>query len=148
MNTILHIRVPGEPHSQQRHRQGGFFRTKSGKIVPRNYDPDSENKNIFRWQVKAASPMLKPSEARLGIFITVWSTKKRVQKRDPVTKRPTGKFAFQADWDNFAKFFCDALKGMAWIDDEQIDDGRVLVHREAAEGAVEILVWELNTLPK
>ena len=32
------------------------------------------------------------------------------------------------DWDNIGKIICDALNGIAWKDDAQIVDGRVLKH--------------------
>lgn len=32
------------------------------------------------------------------------------------------------DWDNIGKIVCDALNGIAWKDDAQIVDGRVIKH--------------------
>lgn len=42
------------------------------------------------------------------------------------------------DWDNYAKSLCDALNGVAWQDDRQVVDGRVVIVRGAAEDKVEI----------
>jgi crossover junction endodeoxyribonuclease RusA len=126
VKTVLHIRIPGEPHVQERHRWG--------KV--NTYDPSAAAKEDFQWQVKAAAPTLKPSPHPLGILITVWSTKK------PIKKRKTGKLVFQTDWDNYGKFYSDAMNGLAYEDDSQIIDARVIVYRYCPEAAVEILLWE------
>lgn len=39
------------------------------------------------------------------------------------------------DWDNIGKIVCDALNGLAWADDSQVTDGRV-IKRYAAEPRV------------
>jgi Holliday junction resolvase RusA-like endonuclease len=118
MNPILNITIPGEPIAQERHRWGAGH----------NYDPNAKDKKVFQWLVKSAAPMLVPSAKRLGVIFEVWTSKGNIK---------TG-----GDWDNFGKFICDALNGLAWLDDSQIDDGRVVVHRGAQEPRVELLVWE------
>lgn len=131
-HLILHVKIPGEPIAQERHRWGRH----------NNYDPNAKDKENFQWQIKAAVPTLKPvQDTRLGIFIEVWSGKAPVQTR--INRKPTGRFHFQTDWDNYGKFYCDALTEIAWNDDCWIEDGRVLIHRQALEPAVKILVWEL-----
>lgn len=115
MTPILHVRIPGEPVAQERHRWAKGH----------TYDPSAAAKKTFTWQVKAACPLLKPTEARLAVIVEIWSRKK------------------VGDVDNFFKFCADALTGLAWADDVQIEDGRCIVHRGALEPATEILVWEL-----
>lgn len=128
MSLILHLVIPGEPIAQERHRWGRGH----------NYDPNARDKKNFQWQVKAACPMLERQSGRLGIEIYVWSSKR------PVKKRATGKMVFQTDWDNYAKFYCDALNGLAWDDDSQIEDGRVVVTRNSEDPRVKILLWKLE----
>lgn len=139
MNVILHVQIQGEPVAQERHRFGG---NKSGRGW-HNYDPNAKDKENFQWQLKAAVPKLVAAhEKRLAIIIEIWSAKKPVQKR--INRKPTGKFHYQTDWDNYGKFYCDALNGVAWDDDSRIEDGRVIIHRGAPEPHVRILVWELE----
>jgi Holliday junction resolvase RusA-like endonuclease len=142
MKVILHVRIPGEPIAQKRHRFGGH---RSGRGW-HNYDPNEKDKENFQWQLKAAAPRLaKIENTRLAIIIEIWSAKPPVQKR--INRQPTGKFHYETDWDNYGKFYCDALTGMAWDDDCWIEDGRVILHRHASVPAVDILVWELEDVP-
>ncbi len=47
------------------------------------------------------------------------------------------------DWDNIGKIICDALNGLAWEDDAQVVDARVLkIFSEAPR--VEVRIWEIN----
>jgi Holliday junction resolvase RusA-like endonuclease len=144
MTPILHVRIPGEPVAQERHRFGGSPKQKRWH----NYDPNAKDKRNFQWELKAAVPHLVPvKEKRLAIIIEIWSGKKAVERLIKVPgsrkRKRSGKFHYQTDWDNYGKFYCDALKEFAWDDDCWIEDGRVIVHRNALEPAVEILVWEL-----
>ena len=138
MKTVLHVRIAGEPHAQERHSPGGWRQSKKtpGKIVQFHYDPSAKDKTNFQWELKAAAPNLKPSPHPLGCLITIWSQK------NPVKKRKTGKLVFQTDFDNYAKFYTDAMNGFAYEDDSQIIDGRVIIYRYSAQAAVEILLWE------
>lgn len=48
------------------------------------------------------------------------------------------------DWDNIAKVYCDALNGIAFCDDNQIVDGRVLkLYSDVPR--VEVKLWRLGT---
>jgi len=146
---LLHVIIPGQPHAQERARTSGFIRTKTGKFIPRFYDPNSDEKETFRWQLKAACPTLKPDlHARLGIRLTVW----------------TGlRTAPDEDCDNFLKHYMDSMsppkqpkrkKGRpavdlsksfaVWGNDNQVDEAYVRIRRGAANPKVEILVYELN----
>jgi Holliday junction resolvase RusA-like endonuclease len=120
VTPLLHVRIPGEPHSWER----------VGWNRGRSFDPNREAKKAFQWQVKAASPNLRPATDRLAVILTVWTKKGRVKTA--------------GDCDNFLKFCLDALNGLVWMDDSLIDDARVIVHRGALEPATEILVWELR----
>lgn len=115
---FLNIKIPGEPIAQERHRWGQGH----------NYDPNAKDKKTFQWQVKAACPNLKPTDKRLCMLLEVWSGKGFIK---------TG-----GDWDNFGKYVSDALNGIAYLDDSQIDDGRVIVHRASMEPRTEIIIWE------
>lgn len=124
--------IPGEPCVQQRHRTSR----------QRNYDPSFDDKKDFRWKLIAACPNIKKQEpvgdVRLGILINVWSGKKQAKDRK------TKKLHYQTDWDNYGKFYSDALNDFLWQDDSQIDNGQVIVHRAAEVPRVEILVYEIQ----
>src|SRR5205823_5987895 len=112
---------------------------------PRFYDPNSEVKEAFQWQLKAACPTLKPElHARLGIRLIVWTAKNNGANEDN---------------DNFLKYYQDALspaipkrkrkKGeepidlskafAVWGNDNQVDESYVRVWRGATDPKVEIL---------
>lgn len=118
MTPLLHVTIEGHPHTWERvgwGRRGAF-------------DKQKKEKENFRWFLKAASPMLTPNQnSRLGLILTVWTAKNTANQ----------------DFDNFLKFYSDAMTGVVWKDDRQVDDGRVIVHRSAQDPRIEILVWEL-----
>lgn len=142
---LLHVLIPGQPHCQQRHRWG------RGRI----YDPSEEDKKIFRGQLQAAVPRLKPDlHARMGIRLTVWTAKTGDSREDN---------------DNFLKFYMDALsppqlprrpKGAppwdmtrffaVWANDTQVDETYVRIWRGSIQPRIEILVYELTdtTIPE
>ena len=67
------------------------------------------------------------------------SKKKRTQKINNeiyVTRKP--------DWDNIAKVICDALNGVAWVDDSQIVSGTVAKYY-AEESKVLVFIKEIES---
>jgi Holliday junction resolvase RusA-like endonuclease len=138
---LLHVIIPGQPHVQQRHRWG------RGRI----YDPSSDDKISFQWQLRAACPTLKPElEARIGVRLTVW-TSKRSQLEKQIENE---------DADNFLKFYMDAMSPpktkhkqrpvdvsrafAVWGNDNQVDEVHARIWRGATEPRVEILVYVLS----
>ena len=84
-------------------------------------------------------------DAALGMLVTAYkpipkstSKKKRVLMLGDII-RPTKK----PDWDNVGKIVCDALNKIAFCDDTQIVDGRV-VKRYAEQPRVEVEIWQLG----
>ena len=86
------------------------------------------------------------SRAALGMVVTAaykpipksTSKKKRVLMLGNIiwpTKKP--------DWDNVGKIVCDALNKIAFCDDTQIVDGRV-IKRYAEQPRVEVEIWQLG----
>lgn len=84
-------------------------------------------------------------DAALGMLVTAYkpipkstSKKKRVLMLGDIilpTKKP--------DWDNVGKIVCDALNKIAFCDDTQIVDGRV-IKRYAEQPRVEVEIWQLG----
>ncbi len=53
----------------------------------------------------------------------------------------------RCDWDNLGKLVSDALNGVCWHDDSQVDDARVLKHLDAERPRTEITVEPLAPPP-
>lgn len=51
----------------------------------------------------------------------------------------------EGDWDNYGKSICDALNLIAWRDDRQVRDGRVIKRRVArgVDQRAEVEIWQL-----
>nr|DAS64817.1 MAG TPA: Endodeoxyribonuclease RusA [Caudoviricetes sp.] len=84
-------------------------------------------------------------DAALGMLVTAYkpipkstSKKKRVLMIGDII-RPTKK----PDWDNVGKIVCDALNKIAFCDDTQIVDGRV-IKLYAEQPRVEVEIWQLG----
>lgn len=84
-------------------------------------------------------------DAALGMLVTAYkpipkstSKKKRVLMLGDII-RPTKK----PDWDNVGKIVCDALNKIAFCDDTQIVDGRV-IKCYAEQPRVEVEIWQLG----
>ena len=94
---ILNAFFPGEPISWK--RAGGHGRHRFNPKFMENA------KKKLRRQLKMIVPTLKPTDERFGVQM--------------VFKIP---FAKRVDGDNLEKLVFDALKGVIWNDDEQIDE--------------------------
>jgi len=112
MDSIT-IEIPGEPHSQARHRhtsRGGFVRT---------YDPKAKDKEKLLKYIQSNYKITKIEnmiEARIIANFGIpksYSNKKTETLHDQYRpKKP--------DVDNIAKFYLDTLNGVAYDDDSQI----------------------------
>jgi Holliday junction resolvase RusA-like endonuclease len=147
---LLHVRVPGEPYVQKRHR---MVRTIKGV---RSYDPSSDDKVAFQKQLRLCYPRLTPMmTGRIGIRMRIWTT------------------SWNEDGDNYLKFYMDAMspprfkkpQGMqqklwtktrtdmiarsfaVWGNDNQLDKWDIEVERGNVQPRVEILVWVIEKKP-
>lgn len=84
-----------------------------------------------------------PKEAALGMKITAYkpipkgTSKRKVLQMLQDHIRPGKK----PDFDNVGKIICDALNGVAFHDDAQIVDGRIIKRYDEAP-RVEVEIWE------
>lgn len=132
--------IPGEPCGKGRPKfstQGGFVRA----VTPEktiNYE------TLVKLEYQRQCPGIFFDRSRaIGMLVTCnkpipksTSKKKRAQMLDRMIypgKKP--------DWDNAGKIVCDALNGLAFIDDAQIVDGRV-IKRYAEIPSVVVEMWE------
>lgn len=113
MIQVIKIDYPGEPHSQTRHRhtsRGGFVRT---------YDPKSKDKEQFVTYVQDNYGFEKMEGMIQASIVANFSIPKSYSDKKTNTLhnqfRPK-----KPDVDNIAKFYLDALNGIAYNDDSQI----------------------------
>ena len=73
----------------------------------------------------------------IAVRIYAYHTCNKSDSRPTVLRKLTGKLlpTKKPDWDNIGKIICDALNGIAYADDAQVTDGRV-VKRYSAEPRV------------
>lgn len=122
----IKLHVPAVPVAQprQRHRT---VNTKGGRSFIQNYTPEKHPVQSFKATVRMALKRIYQGPPLTGplcvdcVFVMprpqsmVWKTKP--MPRIPHDKKP--------DRDNLDKAVCDALKGLAWVDDSQAADGRI-----------------------
>lgn len=61
-----------------------------------------------------------------------------------LTVRVPKKRGRPADFDNYAKIFCDAANGLLWKDDSQVVEAHVYVRRNSEEPGLGVVVEELG----
>ncbi len=144
MSAIVII-LPGDPQGKGRARHRSV-KTRDGREFTSTYTPAKTRKYEAALQaatVKAMRGREKLDGALRLLMIAViavpasWSKRKRDLALAGCI-RPISK----PDWDNLAKT-CDALNGVAWVDDARIVDGRV-VKWYGPEPEVEIRVSAID----
>jgi Holliday junction resolvase RusA-like endonuclease len=105
---------------------------------------EANYREAVAWAAKAAMrgrlPTERPVALLLHAFMPIaasWSMRERSDARSGA-KLPTG----TPDWDNIGKSVGDALKGIVWVDDAQVVDGRV-IKRHSERPALRVEVREL-----
>jgi Holliday junction resolvase RusA-like endonuclease len=103
---VISIVIPGTPTTKLRPR---FARCGNGV---KTYDPQSEDKETTRWQIKARMKGAQPIEGPFALTL-LCVFKKPKSKRDVfhITK---------PDLDNLVKWIGDVGNGVLWVDDKQI----------------------------
>lgn len=121
--TEVFILVPGEPVAKGRPRfakRGNFVST---------YTPEKTREYELKVSCEARrsmgmrAPIVGPVELKIELSMGIpasWSKKKRLQATTGEI-RPTSK----PDWENVCKALCDALNGIAWMDDSQVVEATV-----------------------
>lgn len=98
---------------------GGKFRWRDRKQM-------QKAKDALGWEIKAFEPKLRPDAcARFG-YHAVFSIFTR------------------ADGDNLEKLLMDALQGIVWMNDEQVDEGHWEKKIVATGAGIKLLIYEIE----
>lgn len=120
--VIVELRIPGPPQAKQRPQHG-------------------TNRNTFTPRATLQAEAVVGTFARQGM------------KGRPPVEFPVGVAAefymptrHRADADNLLKLLMDAMNGIVYQDDKQVDEVFVRVHRGVGADAArtEVAVWELD----
>ena len=132
--------ILGEPTGKGRPKfstQGGFIRAVTPKATI-NYE------TLVQMEYEAqCKGVFFPKEAAIGMRVTAYkpipksTSKKKLAQMLSDAIRPGKK----PDWDNIGKIICDALNTVAFVDDTQIVDGRV-IKKYSDQPRVEVEIWE------
>lgn len=144
---MIVIELPGEPIAWQR---AGIrvVAPQFGRPFPSVYTPAKTRayEKALAMTAKVAMRGKEPLRGPLRLVVTAfmavprsWSRKKR-DAALAGTIRPITK----PDWDNTGKGASDALKGIVWVDDSQVVDGRVIkLYDESPRLRVEVTPIEV-----
>lgn len=134
--------VPGEPYGKGRPR----FRNVGKFQQPYTPEKTATYENLIKLEYeRQCHGQHYGKEDALGMIITAYkpipsgTSKKRSRLMLDRLIFPGKK----PDWDNIGKIYCDALNGIAFQDDTQIVDGRV-VKLYAELPRVEVEIWRIG----
>lgn len=119
---MLEFEIEGRPQGKARPRVNTF--TKRAYTPQKTLDYEEQVKQAFIWRYGNIEPLECPLQACIYAIFEVpksYSKKKRaeiLEKEFVYTKRPDG--------DNIAKIVLDSLNGLAFKDDAQVADLRVV----------------------
>jgi Holliday junction resolvase RusA-like endonuclease len=120
----IKFRIPGLPVAQPRQRQS--FARIGGKSFARNYTPAKHPVNDFKALARMAAgmaydgpPLLNAVEIQV---VFVFARPKNVLKRHGTGRLP---HVSKPDLDNVLKALLDALNGVVFMDDSQVNVARV-----------------------
>ena len=119
LNEGLTFTVEGKPIGKGRPRI-----TRNGTYTPKK---TREYERLIAWTFKSKYPRHKPFEG--PVFMTVIAYMPIPKSYPKYKKKELAKetvlYTKSPDWDNIGKVVCDALNGLAWVDDKQVM-GRVI----------------------
>lgn len=145
----LTFTVPGPPCALQRHRSA--IRGKGARAFVQHYDPEANKSNKARIQQFAVLAQrdggVKMLSGPLGLSIVARFPRPKSHYgtgKNANTLKPSAPWAHtqKPDLSNILKIVEDALNGVVWHDDSEIDS--VTIHKCWTEdgGEMRVLVWE------
>ena len=128
--------VYGEPQGKARART--VRNQYTGKTMSYTPDKTALYENLIRMEYQAQCGGRYFGDALMAIVVDCYFT-------PPKTKKRRAKPAKKPDADNILKAVCDALNRVAWKDDSQVVDARVLKSWAAKQPRIEVKIWEVET---
>jgi Holliday junction resolvase RusA-like endonuclease len=111
--------IPQPPMTWKRQGGAGKFRWRDRKLM-------KMAKDNLGWEIKAAEPQLRVDAcARFGF-------------------RAEFHIFNRSDGDNLEKLLLDALQGIAWLNDEQVDEGAWTKKIVATKPGIRLLIYEIE----
>jgi Holliday junction resolvase RusA-like endonuclease len=105
------VTIPWKKHAKQRPRQG-----RGHTYTPK---PTQDAEKIIRDNfIAAVGPDFKPFEGPIAVTIDMTKDQLVIEILE---REPRDNNSLNGDIDNYAKTPLDALNGVAWVDDKQID---------------------------
>lgn len=140
MPKVIRFVIFGEPYGKGRPKfstQGGFVRAVTPEKTV-NY----ETLVKLEFQQQCSGVFFDRSKA-IGMRVTCNRSIPKSTSKKKITQMLEGwiRPGKKPDWDNAGKIVCDALNGLAFLDDAQIVDGRV-IKRYAEVPSVVVEMWE------
>lgn len=122
--TLISLRVAGEPVPKARPRHG-----KNGRV----YTPDKTlaAEEAIGWRVRECYIGLVPTDRPVGIDLVFACRGSRAKRNG------------RADLDNLVKLVKDALNGLVWLDDSQVENLHARLRRQSDDPGTTIEVYLL-----
>lgn len=122
--TIIDLHLDGEPvpKARPRHGRNGNVYTPAATVAA---------EEAIGWRVKERYAGLEPTARPVGIALAFRSARPR-QRRNG-----------RADLDNLVKLVKDALNGIAWVDDSQVEELHATLRRSSPRPGTDIRVYLL-----
>lgn len=133
--------IPGPPVGKQR------ARTVRNNGITRSFTPEKtvNFEALVKTSFRAENPEAVPAPGPVGMLCTIiypipqsWSGRKKAAALAEII-RPTVK----PDGSNVIKAVEDALNGIAWVDDRQIVDERI-IKLYGIQPRTEVTIWEME----
>lgn len=123
--AIVELRLDGEPVPKGRPRVG-----RNGNV----YTPDATAaaELAIGWRVRERYTGLAPTALPVGLAVAFRSRGSRGKRRG------------RADLDNLVKLVKDALNGIAWVDDSQVEELHATLARDSPDPGTDIRVYLLE----
>ena len=117
--------IPGPPQGKERPR---VVRDTSGRVHTYTPDKTADYERLARERYKRAGGVRLPDEAAVRLVVTAGFPVPKSASRKNRARMLAGELrpAKRPDFDNIGKIVADALNGVAWRDDAQVVEAKLV----------------------